>query len=843
MKRIITLCVAVLCFYVANKAMAQTVDSGTTGDCTWTLTGTAGNYTLTISGNGAMGDYDGFFYISPWFYYGNDIKVLDIQQGVTTIGDYAFSECRGLNSVVIPSSVISIGMEVFYECSGLTSIIANENNSNYSSVDGVLFSKSQDTLVQYPAAKTGSYTIPNTVMTIGNHAFAFCRGLTAVTIPNSITTIGDWGFSYCSGLSSITIGNFVTSIGYSTFSGCSNLTSVIIGSLVTTIGEHAFSYCNSLTSVIIGNSVTTIGGFAFYGCSSLASVTIPNSVTTIEGAFAACSSLTSFIVEGNNPNYSTVNGVLFSKSQDTLIQYPGGKTGNYTIPNLVTTIESYAFSYCSGLTAVTIGNSVTTIGDYAFYECNDLTTVTIGDSVIAIGDYAFYRCSSLTEVTIPNLVTTIGNEVFSYCSGLTTVIIPNSVTSIGGSAFSYCSGLTTVTIPNSVTEIGLGAFSFCTNLTSVTIGNSVISIWNYAFSDCISLVELYVQTQTPPTFNFYFYFEFGVFQNVPPSIQIHVPCGKASTYQNDSWWSGFNYIEDIPPTLSVESNDNAMGTANITQANTCQNNTAIIEAIHHTSYRFVQWTDGDTNNPRTVTVTQDTSFVAEFVAFSQNTYRVTVLANDEIMGTVAGSGDYEENETAIIAALPNAGYRFVQWNDGNTLNLRTITVTQNITFTAIFESAVSTYRLTVLSADETMGTVTGGGDYTENTTVIIAAIPNQGYNFKQWNDGNTNNQRSITVTRNITFTATFEAATNIADIKTSVISVYPNPATDNISVILPDNIPHAVFTLYDMQGKVLIRKEVNNQDAVSINKFANGIYIYHVRTEKENYTNKLIINK
>ena len=215
----------------------------TSGYLAWTLDDEG---TLTISGTTGMGDYES--YDPPWSTHKGKIVKVIIEDGVTSIGDWAFYNCKSLTSVTIPNSVTRIGSYAFGGCSKLPSI-----------------------------------TIPDSVTSIGNEcAFGGCSSLTSVTIGNSVTSIELGMFDGCSSLTSIDIPNSVTSIDSVAFYECSSLTSVTIGNGVTSIGDGAFASCTSLTSVTIPDSVTSIGYGAFDSCTSLTSVTIPKSVTSIE---------------------------------------------------------------------------------------------------------------------------------------------------------------------------------------------------------------------------------------------------------------------------------------------------------------------------------------------------------------------------------------------------------------------------------------------------------------------------------------------------------------------------------------------------------------------------------
>ena len=303
---------------------------------TYTFVSSTG--TLTIQGSGAMTNYASS-YSRPWYAYRTDISSVIIEEGVTSIGNYAFSGCSGLTSATIPNSVTTIGEYAFYGCSNLPSVVINDNITS---------------IGEYSFFGCGGLT---SIIVEGGNAFYNSNNQCNAIIETSTNTL-------VRGCKTTTIPNDVKSIGIGAFSSCNDLTSISIPNSVTIIYGGAFDSCRDLTSVTIPNSVTSIGYGIFYGCSSLTSITIPNSVTSIPPqAFYNCSSLISI-----------------------------------TIPNGVTLIDSDAFNNCMGLTSITIPNSVSHISGSAFEKCSSLTSINLPNSLTYIGGSAFKDCTSLVSV-------------------------------------------------------------------------------------------------------------------------------------------------------------------------------------------------------------------------------------------------------------------------------------------------------------------------------------------------------------------------------------------------------------------------------------------------------------
>ncbi len=498
-----------------GTATAQTEFSGECGaegdNVTWKFNTETG--VLEISGTGMMKNY-GYYDYLPWLDYYSSIRSVTIDNGVTTIGEYAFQGCENLTTITIPNSVTTIG-EWAFSGTGLTEV-----------------------------------TIPENVTSIGDHAFSDCRKLneawfnadscmggltdcatlTTLHIGENVRWIPYYAFAN-TGLTSLTIPENVAIIGNYAFSHCWNLTDITISEGVTTIGNEAFSGCTGLTSVTIPESVTSIGNEAFHGCTELTGATIGSGVTVIgDGAFGYCSSLKSFT--GNFA--SSDNRCLII--DNNLVAFASAGLSEYAIPNGVKRIVNEAFSCCNDLKSVTIPESITIIDEGAFQGCESLTdlwfnadscisggfsgcytlaTVHIGENVKRIPDKLFSNCRNLkkftgkfastdtrclvvndtlvvlapyglTEYTIPENVKVIGNDVFQECADLMKVTISENVTALGNDAFSYCRNLNEAWF-NADSCIS-GDFGWC-YVTTVHIGENVKCIPDKIFSDCIALKE------------------------------------------------------------------------------------------------------------------------------------------------------------------------------------------------------------------------------------------------------------------------------------------------------------------------------------------------------------------
>jgi hypothetical protein len=402
---------------------ADTVQSWESGETTVTLTDDG---TLRVSGKGGMENYDSIHY-APWRHAVSLITGLVIENGVTSIGNYAFAQCTSLTFVTIPDGVITIGERAFYHCRNLTSV-----------------------------------TIPNSVTYIGIETFYDCWRLEYAKIIGN-TQIDKEAFKDCRMLQHIIILNPIPPPRWSFYSvdpdACMYVPKNSIDAYIATYNTGYITRAEFISGGIVRGSKSSLawGSRRFECVKDLAfapivvddvifnydtteliqylkskhrtSYTIPSNVIKIAPyAFNAwnCTGLKSIEVAADNVHYSSADGVLFNKDKTRLIRYPNDKDGaSYVIPGSVAVIEEGAFAGCTNLTSITIPKNVTTIGKSAFFRCTSLASVTIPQNVTYLEDYTFYCCFSLTSVTLPKSVTYIDEDVFGRCTSLQLITSKN----------------------------------------------------------------------------------------------------------------------------------------------------------------------------------------------------------------------------------------------------------------------------------------------------------------------------------------------------------------------------------------------------------------------------------
>lgn len=495
---------------------------------------------LQITGTGQMNDY---LDISvPWEQYKEEVKEIQIQEGITNIGDSIFTEMFNVEKVDIPDSVTEIGKRAFWNCQSLKTIdlpdqlqsIGDSAFVNCSTLTRVTLPEHATELgkeVFYSCDNLEDITFPSQITEIPSEFLKSCDNLKKIDIPKHVTKIGAYSFAGCSSLQEIKIPDTVTEIGGEeggTFSSCGSLTEMEIPEKVTVIPQHTFSACHKLSKVVLPDGVEKIGDFAFqhceelkdfvlpanvktigtmafYECNALREIDIPDQVEEIgQNAFDESRGMMNISVSEGNVNYASYKGILYNKDRTELLFCPDGYYGTVTVHENAKKIEDQAFASCQNITEVILPEELTTIGDGAFKVCRKLVTINIPSSVKTIGEEAFCLCTNLPEIRIPGSVKEIGYGTFSQCESLIDVTLEKGVTTIEDFVFSYCDSLQSIIFPEGMNHIGVHAFYDCNHLSKAYFeGDAPEEVMDYAFYNCADDFAIYYRKEkkgwTSPT--------------------------------------------------------------------------------------------------------------------------------------------------------------------------------------------------------------------------------------------------------------------------------------------------------------------------------------------------------
>lgn len=381
-----------------------------------------------------------------------------------------------------------------------------------------------------------------------------------------------------------------------------------------------------------------------------------------------------------------------------------------------------------------------------------------------------------------------------------------NVVAIGERAFDMCWEITSISIPEGVTLIEHRAFSDC-YFPILTLPSTITEIQDMAFMMC-HMDTIVLLSNTPPTIS---EMSFDMFHSL-----CIIPCGTMEAYMDNSVWArmiedGYrmNIQEPAPAnTLTIATTNEQQGAARIVQSNACDDDNAIIEAVANYGYHFVQWNDGNTDNPRNIVVTEDITYTAEFAA---NTYTVSTKVNDDAMGYVSGAGSYLYTAEATLTATANPFYRFVRWSDGITDNPRVVMVEKDSLFTAEFE--IETFNVVAASGEPDRGRV----------KVILVAEPIEGFEFSHWSDDNTDNPRAFYPDGNLEVYAYFKIAsstpTNVENTQITSAKVYG--ANGTLHVEGADND----YYVLDAAGKLMY---AGRQETITL---PTGVYLVTIAGE------------
>lgn len=487
---------------------------------------------VTSASNGTK--YSGDITIPSVITYGG------VEYSVTSIRAYAFDYCHGLTSIVISENVTSIGNYAFYQCTNLTSVTIPEGIT---------------VLPRYAfqyCASLESLSLPESLTTIEKAAISHCSALKELTLPDSVRIIGDYAFDY-TGFSTFIIPEGVTEVGQSALYRCENLTTISFPESMETIGDYALAFCDSLSSIVCKAITPPACGDSTFHC-------LDKSIPVYVPA-ASVEDYRNAEYWNEFTNIQSVKSIVASGTCGDSLTWALNDAGELVVAG-TGAMEDYSGmmapwnEYVDSIRDVAIRGGVTSIGSYAFYRCVGLTSVAIPESVAEIGARAFDFCDSLTAVHISSMKAwydisfggpwanplVYAHDLYLNGELVTEIVLPDTMTAIKDYTFDGCGSLTSIVIPEGVTTIGRSALSRCDGLISITIPESVVSIGNDAFALSGGLAFITSRAMTPPLIGSYL-----TFDGVDKSIPVYVPAASVEAYRSAAYWSEFTNIQPILP--------------------------------------------------------------------------------------------------------------------------------------------------------------------------------------------------------------------------------------------------------------------------------------------------------
>lgn len=606
----------------------------------------------------------------------------------------AYDIYRGIK---IPKTIkfIACSLQPFTIMKHLEWFEVDAENPYYSSVSGCLCDKTGKVLICYPVCQREDITVPEGFEEVRSYAFA--PATSYVNNPSTVKTIR--------------LASTIKKMASPADFACPNLESVYIPTLSQWYNidfngpyelQHNFDLYadgNLVSSITLPDSVQCVKYGQFMGC-NLDTVIIPEGITNIEehafhGSTIKCVYIPTTIDSIKYAAFSATNSLKYVHTKDIY------KWSQIFFEFITSQPLLYAQNlYLNGelVTNLEINNN---ISKYAFCGDTSLVSLTLDSNVKNIESQAFYLCKNLKNVTLNDSLLSIGKMAFESCS-MTSIVIPENVDTIGDSFISH----------NPLKDITFKS------LRPFRYSRSTL-----AYTDSLK--------------------------------DIYIPCGTYDIYSNIIGYKDLLQEPTFDFSYQVDINDSELGSIALLHTPDCSDSTLTIEVTPYSWAHFVQWSDGNTDNPRSIKVDQDTTLSAEL---EYNNVTLTLSCDDE-KGTVVGSGTYAYNTEVTISATPKHGYKFYFWNGDSYSKEQTYTFTIVNDMEMVAHFTPETYTITIQSEDEEMGYAYGSTTAEYLSTIEISAYPNYGYHFAQWSDENKENPRQFVVEYDTALIAIFEPDT------------------------------------------------------------------------------------